>query len=174
VLSQAILHIKLVQHWTGSFYDDTSLQKLGLVVQLGHRSPSCPCPGAVQKDFVIVDLSGIHTIDIRFCACHDTIGGSSSHIQLLRFRCFPSTITRPRSGFTFDVLDTFHLLTLQGKVSAYDFYFALLHKTDNTGISHIKVRICRALVYMTDTSRLIRIAIDNSSLSSVSGATSNH
>jgi hypothetical protein len=111
-----------------------------MVVQLGHREPSCPCPGPVQKNFVVVDISGIHTIDIRFCACHDTIGGSSSHIQLLRFRCFPSTITRPRSAFTFEVLNTFHLLTLQSKVSAYDFYSSLAHKTDNTGILNIKVR----------------------------------
>jgi hypothetical protein len=42
--------------------------------------------------------------------------------------------------FTFDVLNTFHLLTLQGKVSAYEFYCALQHKTDNTSISDTKVR----------------------------------
>ncbi|KAN0109688.1 hypothetical protein V8E52_009034 [Russula decolorans] len=120
------------------FYEKTSLQELGLVIQLGHHGPSCPCPGLVQKDFVIVDVSGIHTIDVQFCGCHNTSGGSASHVQLLRFRCFPSTITRPQSAFTFDVLNTFHLLTLQGKVSAYEFYCALQHKTDNTSISDTK------------------------------------
>ncbi|KAN0105342.1 hypothetical protein V8E52_011131 [Russula decolorans] len=120
------------------FYEKTSLQELGLVIQLGHRGPSCPCPGLVQKDFVIVDVSGIHTIDVQFCGCHNTSGGSASHVQLLRFRCFSSTITRPQSAFTFDVLNTFHLLTLQGKVSAYEFYCALQHKTDNTSISDTK------------------------------------
>ena len=110
------------------------------MIQLGHRGPSCPRPGPIQKDFTIVDLSGIHTIDVRFCACHDTPGGSAHHIQLLRFCYFPSTITRPQSAFTFDVLNTFHLLTLKGKVSAYDFYCVLQHKTDNTGISDVKVR----------------------------------
>ena len=63
----------------------------------------------------------------------------SHYIQLLRFRCFPSTTTWPKSPFTFDILNTFHLLTLQGKVIAYDFYSALQHKTDNTGISYVKV-----------------------------------
>ncbi len=139
----ALLHLKLLQHWTGLFYEKTSLQDLGLVIQLSHHGPSCPCPGPIQKDFIIVDLSGIHTIDIQFCACHNMSGGAASHIQLLRFRCFPSTITRPQSTFTFDVLNTFHLLTLQGKVSAYEFYCVLQHKTDNTGISNVKVRFYR-------------------------------
>ena len=133
-------HLKPLQHWTCSFYEDTSLQKQGLVIQLGHRSPSCPCPGPIQKDFVVADLSGIHVVDVQFCACADAAGTTlSHHIQLLRFCCFPSTTTWPKSAFTFDVLNTFHLLTLQGKVTAYDFYSALQHKTDNTGISDVKV-----------------------------------
>ena len=90
---------------------------------------------------MIADLSGIHVVDIQFCACLDATGTALSHyIQLLRFSCFPSTTARPQSAFTFDILNTFHLLTLQGKVSAYDFYSALEHKTDNTRISHVKVR----------------------------------
>ena len=82
----------------------------------------------------------MHVVDVQFCACLDTTGTAlSHHIQLLRFRCFPSTTVRPQSAFTFDVLNTFHLLTLQGKVSAYDFHSVLQHKTDNTGISDVKV-----------------------------------
>ena len=121
----------------GPFHD--SIQKVLHI----ESTPSCPCPGPIQKDFVIIDLSGIHTIDVQFCACHNMSGGTASHIQLLRFRCFLSTITRPQSAFTFNVLNTFHLLTLQGKVSAYEFYCMLQHKTDNTGISDMKVRFYR-------------------------------
>ncbi len=113
------------------------------MIQLGHNGPTCPCPGPIQENFVVIDLSGIHTINIRYCACHNTSRSAASHIQLLRFHCFLSTITRPQSAFTFDDLNTFHLLTLQGKLSVYEFYCALQHKMDNTSISGVKVRFDR-------------------------------
>jgi len=53
----------------------------------------------------------------------------------------PASIDHPKSAFTFDVLDTFHLLTLQGKTSAYDYYYSLAHKSDNTGLQNLKVII---------------------------------
>ncbi|TFY75163.1 hypothetical protein EWM64_g8848 [Hericium alpestre] len=37
-------------------------------------------------------------------------------------------------AFTFDLLDMFHQLTLQGKINMYDFFLAIEHKTDNTGL----------------------------------------
>ena len=39
----------------------------------------------------------------------------------------------------FNVLNTFQLITLQGKVSAFDYYYSLKHKSDNTGLSKPKV-----------------------------------
>jgi hypothetical protein len=41
------------------------------------------------------------------------------------------SFTHPRSAVTFSTLNLFHLLTLQGKVTAYDFYYSLVHQTDN-------------------------------------------
>jgi hypothetical protein len=122
-----------------SFYKDTTLQALGLVVQLRHDKGDCPSPSPIQLDFVVVDLSGIHLVNVRYCECHHLAGGSRSHIQLLRFQWFPCTVKRPQSAFTFDTLDTFHLITLQGKLSAYDFYQSLARKTDNTGLIKVKV-----------------------------------
>jgi hypothetical protein len=49
----------------------------------------------------------------------------------MRARWFPATFNRPKTAFTFDCLDTFHELTLQGKTPVYDFYHMILHKTDN-------------------------------------------
>lgn len=113
------------------------------MLQLGHGGSPCPCPSVVQTGFTVIDISGIHQISLCYCGCHQEIGGSRLHIQLLRARLFPSTVSSPRGAFTFDVLDTFHLLTLQGKISAYDFYTALVRKSDNAGLLNVKVRSLR-------------------------------
>jgi hypothetical protein len=109
------------QYWTGTFYKHTTLQTLGLVSQLGHDGEKCPSPGTIQFNFMVLDISGLHLLDIRYCECHHLAGGSCNRVQLLRSEWFSSTVICPQSAFTFDVLNTFHLMTLQGKISAYDF-----------------------------------------------------
>jgi hypothetical protein len=81
-------------------------------------------------DFRVFDISGIHHVSVDFCDCR-TGGIVHTRTQLLRARWFPATFNRPKTAFTFDCLDTFHLLTLQGKMPLYDFYHTVLHKTDN-------------------------------------------
>jgi len=93
------------------------------------------------QNFAVIDTNGIHSIDIEFCGCYTSVGGSHYRTQLLRAGLFPSTHIRPASGFTFNVLDAFHLLTLQGKTSAYDYYLSLEHMTENTGRLDTKVRV---------------------------------
>jgi hypothetical protein len=58
----------------------------------------------------------------------------------LRTRWFPATFNRPMTAFTFDCLDTFHELTLQGKTPLYDFYHMVLHKTDSLELHKTVVR----------------------------------
>jgi hypothetical protein len=89
---------------------------------------------------VIVDNNGIHTIDVHFCGCYQSPGGSHRRVQLLRSGLLPSTHARPVTAFTFNVLESFHLLTLQSKISAYDFYYSIARRTDNTGTLGVKVR----------------------------------
>ncbi|KAK7012318.1 hypothetical protein R3P38DRAFT_2790985 [Favolaschia claudopus] len=52
------------------------------------------------NDFVIVDNSGVHPVNPKFCSC-----GQSGHptVQLLRARLWPSTTTSPRTAATFSV-----------------------------------------------------------------------
>ena len=126
------------QRWTGEYFDDFTLQQLGLKIQLGHDGEPCPLPCADTVIFTIVDTSGIHDVDVSFCNC---VGAPHRRVQLLRASWMPASIDRPKSAFTFDVLDTFHLLTLQGKTSAYDYYYSLAHKSDNTGLRNLKVII---------------------------------
>ena len=132
------------QRWTGEYFDDTTLQQLGLKIQLGHEGEPCPFPCADTVAFTVVDTSGIHTVNVSFCDC---VGAPHRCVQLLRISWMPASIDHPKSAFTFDVLDTFHLLTLQGKTSAYDYYYSLAHKSDNTGLQNLKVTI---YLYLSD------------------------
>ncbi|KAF8210707.1 hypothetical protein K438DRAFT_1752495 [Mycena galopus ATCC 62051] len=65
--------------------------------------------------------------------------------QLLQMRWFPSTPFEPQTAATFEVLDTFHIMTLQGKVTTYDFYSGLEKLKDNTGMEKMKMSTCSGL-----------------------------
>lgn len=58
---------------------------------------------------------------------------------MLRARWWPATVDRPKTAFTFAVLDRFVHLTVQSKINLYDFYMSLVHETDNTGTLALKV-----------------------------------
>ncbi|KAI5987002.1 hypothetical protein EDC04DRAFT_2873478 [Pisolithus marmoratus] len=53
------------------------------------------------------------------------------HLDLLRQRLFPATISKPKTAFTFDVLDHFLIDALECKTSAMSFYQKLKRFTDN-------------------------------------------
>lgn len=173
--------------WNGSFFETSSLQKLGHVVQLGHDSCDCDAPVHRTLDFEVLDLSGQHTITIVFFGCP---GAPALRTQLLHASWFPATPDRPHTAFTFDVLNTFQLLNLQGKISTYDFYYSLVHKTDNLRISErlytqgtrwktrsegIGVRVSCCILLWCSLSNILchyRTAMINSYLLHISGGTS--
>ena len=128
------------QRWNGLFFENSTLQKLGLRVQLGHSGLPCPCPMPGPRDFVLFDITGIHHVSIDFCECPRDVF-LHRRTQLLCAGWFPATFNQPQTGFTFQLLDTFHELTLQGKTTLYDFYHMLLRRSDNaqlgkTVVSH--------------------------------------
>jgi hypothetical protein len=86
----------------------------------------------------VIDTSGIHSIAIDFCDCR-TNGIIPCHIQILRTGWFPATFDRPQTVFTFNCLDFYHELTLQGKVNAYDFCRTLRRLTDSLELNDISV-----------------------------------
>ncbi|KAH7917878.1 hypothetical protein BV22DRAFT_1025551, partial [Leucogyrophana mollusca] len=128
LIRHSLLPFHRLERWTGSFFAKVTLQEVGHVVHLGHSGAPCASVSDAVKNFVVADTSGIHTITVKFCACP---GAAPRRIQLLRARLLPATVYRPKSAFTFDVLRTFQLENLQGKISAYDFFSALMHKSDN-------------------------------------------
>lgn len=109
-----------------------------MVIQLGHGGGSCPVPVNGGSNFVIMHTNGIHPVNIAFCGCPGTV---THRQQLLRHAWYPATVENPQTCATFALLNHFHLLTLQSKVSSIHFYDALVRETDNTGILHITVRV---------------------------------
>lgn len=126
----------VLQCWSGSFFAPTSLYSLGHRVYLGHEGKPCPNTRSVADSFTVVNTSGIHTVKVVFCCC---AGLPKPHVQLLCVQWFPATMHSPHTAFTFDILNTFLLLNLQGKISLFDYYYAVHHKSDNTGTQELKV-----------------------------------
>ena len=70
----------------------------------------------------VMHVNGLHSVNVQFCGCGADATGNSRYVQLLRIRWYPATQIQPATAFTMDVLDLFHKLTVQGKLSAHDFY----------------------------------------------------
>jgi hypothetical protein len=69
----------------------------------------------------------------------------------------PATPLKPQAAFTFDVLEMFHLLTTQSKISAYDFYLSLLHRTDNSSYSNVDVGCSSLIVFGIEQAFLVSL-----------------
>ncbi|KAF8444074.1 hypothetical protein L210DRAFT_3611327 [Boletus edulis BED1] len=131
------LHI--IKKWNGTYYESTTLKDIGLRVQLGH-SPSSTCCNperAFNDSFTIIDTTGIQAVSLDFCNCEEALSHSQ---QLLCVSWFPATSTRPQTAATFRVLRQFHIISLESKISAYEYYNSLARLIDNTGLVDIKNR----------------------------------
>ncbi|KAJ7726612.1 hypothetical protein B0H16DRAFT_1665711 [Mycena metata] len=126
------LHV--IYEWSGVYFYKCTLQELGQRIQFGHL-PRERCrnsqPG--HSDFIVIHHNGIHKVTVAFCGC-DSGARADHYIQLLRAGWYPASDERTRTAATFDVLNKFHLHTLQAKTTAYDFYAVLERLTDNTGV----------------------------------------
>ena len=90
---------------------------------------------------MVIHTNGIHNVAVDFCECDRYQSGASSEWrnQLLRMVWYPATHTEPQTVCSFRVLEHFHTMTLQGKVTAYDYYSGLEKLTDNMGVVRVKV-----------------------------------
>jgi hypothetical protein len=105
---------------------------------MGHPvGERCLCPrAAFGDDFVVIDSLGIHPVAVDYCDCEAALPPPQ---QLLRHRWFPSTALQPRSAATFAVLEHFHILNFESKVSVFEFYHSIARASDNTAIQPPKV-----------------------------------
>ncbi|GBE85897.1 hypothetical protein SCP_0804210 [Sparassis crispa] len=130
-------------HWlkalTDTHFHRETLKNLGLHLQLGH-APGDQCPNPIRAfgdGFIVMDISGIHKVGLDFCGCEIA---QSHPTQLLCNRMLPATSVDPKTAATFRLLETFHLISAQSKISGYEFYTALARRTDNTGVNPPKDR----------------------------------
>lgn len=114
---------------------------VGYVLQMGHNTRDCKNPPDHIRMLTMVDLTGIHLVNVKWCDCGDSPGGCSQRAQLLQLRWFPTTAQRPNTAITFDALEFFHILALQAKLTFYDFYKTLMKRIDNSGLQHHPVSL---------------------------------
>ncbi|KAJ7164569.1 hypothetical protein C8R43DRAFT_1122450 [Mycena crocata] len=138
-----------IERWNGCFFESSSLQELGLRVQLGHPpGEQCSTPHALNENFTVLHCNSFHHVAVDICDCEHAALAGEPEIQLLRAGWYPATEDKPKTCATFEVLDQFLMSTWQAKTTMYDFYAMLEKLTDNTGIKpppryHAWLRMCR-------------------------------
>lgn len=132
---------RVSQQWsTGGYFVRVTLKTLGLWIQLGHR-PGETCPNrepAFDDDFIVIDVHAIHAVGLDFCGCEYA---TNRYRQLLSARLFPATVNDSRTAATFSVMGLFHLLSFESKVTAFEFFHTVARRTDNTGLTPIRVSV---------------------------------
>ncbi len=79
-------------------------------------------------------------VSVDFCGC-DKAGQAGDVVQqLLRYDLWPATDCEPNTTFSFELLEHYHVQSLQGKISMYDYYLSLERLTDNTGTAQAQDR----------------------------------
>ncbi|KIK39195.1 hypothetical protein CY34DRAFT_25361 [Suillus luteus UH-Slu-Lm8-n1] len=140
-----------ISQWTGSFFQETSLIKVGLHIHLAHNSTPCPSSSTdyssdvfqwsdtdddIDHDYpegpFIPPVRDPHQLAITvvdksgvhslsICYCHCP-GALSRDMQLFQAGLFPASFTRLKTAFTFAVLDDFLLDNLECGTLAMNYY----------------------------------------------------
>ncbi|KAF7314813.1 CxC2 domain-containing protein [Mycena kentingensis (nom. inval.)] len=131
--------------WNGNYWAPCSFFRanveggveLRMVYQLGHHGFPCLHPEKLGKGrrrrLVVMDIGGVFEVDVRFCACSDSLLHPHGHVsQLLDNGWYPATTLDPTTCATFRLLDLFRLMKVAGNANANDFVRVLERATDAT------------------------------------------
>lgn len=83
---------------------------------------------ADRSDVLVISTYGVVSHRVQWCTCDNA---EEKHIQLLRSRLFPGSQKQPKTAFTFNVLDYFHIDQMECKTAALAFYSKLRRLTNN-------------------------------------------
>jgi len=89
-----------------------------------------------QDTLVIAHSNGVFHHHIQWCAC---LGSAPHHIQLFRHGLFSASVIRPKTAFTFDVLDHFYMDAMECKTAGLSFFQKLRRFTNNAAPASIPV-----------------------------------
>ncbi|KAJ7664818.1 hypothetical protein B0H17DRAFT_1211182 [Mycena rosella] len=117
------------KEWNGAHWTEATLTQLEFVYQMGHHGLPCDFPKPEERLMVVMDVTGVHTLQYRYCKCERQQGKSTLH-QVLDNGWYPATITDPDTCATFAVLDHFRLLNVVGNVNVHDYVGVLERLTD--------------------------------------------
>ncbi|OJT01852.1 hypothetical protein TRAPUB_7684 [Trametes pubescens] len=140
------LPLHIVEEWLGTYFQRTSLRTLGAVLRPAHIFGAGCIRVCGTVETVVLHTNGVHTVDVQYCECSD----AERRVQLLRLGWWPATPLDPRTCATMALLRHFHLLNLQGKLPAYDFYRALELATDNVGLGRLPDRASMFMLMMRE------------------------
>ncbi|KAI0070519.1 hypothetical protein K474DRAFT_1713270 [Panus rudis PR-1116 ss-1] len=146
-----------VKYWNGQYFVKSTLKDASLVLQLGHPpNEACASPVPGPRNFVIIDTNGFHPTEILFCECDQACLSGGRIQQLLRAKLYPATIMDPSTCCTFRLLEHFHMMTLQSKTTAYDYYQTLQMLTDSSGLGQTFNRL-HAFMHMVREWRNLKV-----------------
>ncbi|KAH7904773.1 hypothetical protein BJ138DRAFT_1106537, partial [Hygrophoropsis aurantiaca] len=125
--------------WNGSFWDKTTLNDLGFIIQFGHAHPDLCFSPSDLITLTVLDCSGIHKVAATFCGCPLAML-ASKRAQMLQMCWFPATVVEPQTCVTFRLLEQFHQLNLNGCLNVHEMGAALERQTDATALEPIPDR----------------------------------
>lgn len=131
------------------FYKPITIKDLGYVLDIGHNGRPCPQNSNIKHWFatsaaydqllVVVDVSGVYDVPIRWCQCKGQTDKSLRYHLLLRMGLYPTSTTNPKTVFTFQCLDHFHMDIMECNTPASAFYSKLRRLTDDWDSDVVKV-----------------------------------
>jgi hypothetical protein len=111
---------------------------MGLRISVGHAGGVlCPSFKPGISTFTAIHINGLHRIHVDFCGCDDST--VQPWQQLMHAQLWPATVTDPQTVATFECLRQFEKVNCSGHITATDYYRALAHMTDCTGLTELPV-----------------------------------
>ncbi|KAF8216257.1 hypothetical protein K438DRAFT_1954884 [Mycena galopus ATCC 62051] len=133
-----------IKEWNGRHWVEARLsggsETLGLVYQVGHDGHPCEFPGR-ERSMVVMDVTGIHTIHMRFCGCEKATRVPLGTVgQLLANGWYPATTIDPQTCATLEALEFYRMLSVVGNLNVHDFVGSLERKMDPLRMSSVPDR----------------------------------